>query len=404
MPRIAKPLTDTQIKNAKPKDIQYSLFDGDNLILRVRPNGKKVWIYNYIRPYIKKRTNITIGLYPDEVTLKQAREKRRKYIELLGNDIDPQDYEKEQKQQQLDANLHTLESVSMRWLDTKTNSITDDHANKIWRSLELHIFPTLGKVPISKLSAPKTIDLLTPIANSGSLETVRRLCQRINEVMTYAINTGLINNNPLFGIRNAFRTPVKKHLPTIKPDEFPDFLKSLYRANVSFTTRCLLEWQLHTIVRPGEAAGTRWEEIDFENKMWTIPNHRMKRNIDHIVPLTKQAISILDEMNKISVNREHVFPSVRSPRTHMNPSTANMAIKRMGYHGKLVAHGLRALASTILNENGHDYDVIESALSHLDKDEVRRAYNRADYVERRRDLMNWWSDYIAKIQLHTLTN
>ena len=171
-------------------------------------------------------------------------------------------------------------------------------------------------------------------------------------------------------------------------------MKAIANASIKKTTRCLIEWQLHTMTRPGEAAGTRWEEIDLEKNLWAIPATRMKKKRPHKVPLSLQMLALLEVMKPISANRVYVFPEDRNPRNHAHPATANMALKRMGFHRLLVAHGLRSLSSTILNEQGFDPDIIESALAHTDKNDVRGAYNRAEYLERRRIMMRWWSDYV----------
>lgn len=228
------------------------------------------------------------------------------------------------------------------------------------------------------------------------METVKRLCQRLNEIMVYSVNTGIIPSNPLAGISKAFQQPVKQHLPTLKPEELPTLMTALSRASIKYTTRCLIEWQLHTMVRPSEAAGTCWHEIDFENNLWNIPALRMKKKKPHTVPLTPQSLALLEIMKSISSRSEFVFPSDRTLKMHINASTANMALKRMGFDKKLVAHGLRSLASTALNQQGFDGDVIEAALAHTGKNEVRNAYNRADYLERRKPIMAWWSEYIDK--------
>lgn len=401
MANTTRPLTNTEIKQARPKEKEYNLVDGGGLSLRVKPIGSKLWLFNYVRPFTKKRANIGLGVYPD-VSLAAAREKRQFYRELLTQDIDPKEYRAEQKAKTSEKYQNTLKHVASLWLEVKKTKVSADHAADTWRSLELHVFPELGNVPIHKVKAPNTISILQPIANKGSLETIKRVCQRLNEVMAYAINTGIIETNPLSGVYNAFGSPEKRHMLTIKPEQLPQLMKAIGRASIKFTTRRLIEWQLHTMVRPSEAAGTRWEEIDLKNKLWNIPPERMKKKRAHIVPLTKQSLELLEEMKPVSGHREHVFPADRNPKSHANPSTANMALKRMGYHGILVAHGMRSIASTALNEQGFDPDVIEAALAHVDKNEVRAAYNRAEYLERRVKLMAWWSDYIeqAAIGLH----
>ncbi len=208
--------------------------------------------------------------------------------------------------------------------------------------------------------------------------------------MIYAVNTDLIDANPAFGVGMAFEKPKKHNMPTLRPEELPKLMRSLIMSNLSVPTRCLIEWQLLTLVRPSEASGTRWEEIDLNAKLWTIPAERMKVKREHIIPLSSQALDILFIMKPTSAHREYIFPSRIDPKQPMNSLTANAALKRIGYCGRLVAHGLRSIASTAMNEAGFNSDVIEAALPHSEKNEVRRAYNRSIYLEQRKELMNWW--------------
>ncbi len=194
----------------------------------------------------------------------------------------------------------------------------------------------------------------------------------------------------------AFEKPKKQNMPTLRPEELPKLMRSLVMSNLSVPTRCLIEWQLLTLVRPSEASGARWAEIDLNAKLWTIPAERMKAKREHIVPLSPQAIEILERMKPISAHRKFIFPSRNDHNKPMNSQTANAALKRIGYAGKLVAHGLRSIASTAMNEEGFNPDVIEAALSHNDKNEVRRAYNRSTYLEQRKQLAVWWGDFVSK--------
>lgn len=393
MPRIVKPLTTTQVKQAKPKEKEFTLSDGDGLLLSIRPSGAKVWLYKYQRPFTGKRTNLTLGHYPD-ISLADARRKRDEARALLARDIDPKEHRDEVVKRKEEAQNNTLRTIATNWFPVKQSKVSSAYADDIWRSLELHIFPSLGNHPIHTIKATTAIKVIKPIAAKGSLETVKRLCQRLNEIMTYAVNTGVLESNPLAKIHAAFQPPQKKNMPTLKPEQLPELMKALTTASIKLTTRCLIEWQLHTMSRPGEAAGARWDEIDMKRSLWIIPAERMKKRTEHQVPLTPQSLALLEMMRPISGNGVYIFPSDRKPGQHANEQTANAALKRMGFAGQLVAHGLRALASTTLNEQGFDHDVIEAALSHLDKDEVRRAYNRTDYIERRRSLMSWWSEHI----------
>jgi len=249
---------------------------------------------------------------------------------------------------------------------------------------------------VQTIKARTLVEALDPIRARGALETVRRLIQRINEIMIFAVNTGLTDVNPASGIGMAFEKPSKKHMPTLRPEELPKLMQSLTMSNLSVTTRRLIEWQLLTLVRPSEASGTRWEEVNLELNIWKISAVRMKAKREHLVPLSLQSAEILKIMKKISGNREYVFPTRNNPLKPMNSQTANAALKRIGYCRKLVAHRLRSITSTAMNEAEFNSDVIEAALAHADKNEVRRAYNRSIYLEQRVALMNWWGDFVKK--------
>ena len=396
MPKITRPVTITEIKNARGKAKEYNLADGLGLALRVRPGGDKYWIFNYQRPITKVRANISLGTFP-ALSLAHARVIRSEYRDLLSQGIDPKHHRKDNLAAGQAAAANTLEKVAADWLCVKKSKVSNDHGEDIWRSLTLHIFPYIGPEPINSITAPAVISVLKPIEAKGSYETVKRLCQRLNEIMVFAVNTGIIlGANPLSGIKDAFIAPTKKHLPTLLPHQLDDLVRRIYGASIRLTTRNLVLWQLHTMVRPSEAAAAEWGEINLDAKLWTIPASRMKKKRQHIVPLSSQMIEILEEMRVVSSRLAFIFPSEVKALESMNSQTANMALKRMGYGGQLVSHGMRSLASTILNEHGFAPDIIESALAHTDKNDVRAAYNRAEYIERRRSMMDWWSKRVSQ--------
>ncbi len=388
-------LSELKIKSAKPDEKDYVLFDGGGLQMRVRSNGSKLWNFNYRHPVTKKRINMGLGTFP-EVSLAQARKGSIAAREILAQGIDPKEKRDAVLQAKQAETEHTFRNVATEWFELKKDAVTPAYAEDIWRSLTLHVFPDLATTQISAISAPQVINLLRPLETKGSLETVKRLSQRLNEIMTYGVNSGLIHANPLSGIRSVFKKPKKKNMAALAPDELKELMVAIANASIKRTTRCLIEWQLNTMTRPAEAATTRWVDIDFEKKIWTIPAERMKKRRVHIVPLTDQALGLLEAIKPYSGHREYVFPADRDPRTHCNSQTANMALKRMGFEGRLVSHGMRSMASTTLNEHGWDPELIEVALAHVDKDEVRSAYNRADYIERRRPMMKWWSEHIQE--------
>ena len=394
MPRATTLLNDTQLRAAKPAAKEYVLSDRNGLGLRIRPDGSKDWIFRYKKPHTDKRAKLTLGSYAGGMTLKQARDTRDSYLSLLSDDTDPQIHRDDIKQKATFDTESTLLAIAAQWFEVKKSKVTADFALDIWRSLERHIFPIIGARPLGEVTAPMAISAIEPVAARGNLETVKRLCQRLNEIMTFAVNTGVIHHNPLSGIKDKFANPIKQHNPTLEPNQLPLLMETLQRASIKLPTRVMIEWQLHTMVRPGESAGTTWAEIDFNNNTWTIPPARMKKKREHIVPLSPQALALLEVMRPISGHMTHVFPSQRDPLRHANEGTPNVALKRMGFKDILTAHGMRALASTTLNEHSFDYDVIEMALAHIDPNETRRSYNHAQYLPRRRVMMEWWSQQI----------
>lgn len=394
MARTTRPLTNTEVLRSKAIDKDLTLHDGNGLFMVVKTTGKKLWRFRYQRPATKQRTMMGLGAFP-ALSLADARRVRADYLCLLANGIDPQTQAEQLTEQQQIALDSIFSTVAANWFALKQTSVTPDYAKDIWRSLEKDVFPAIGELPVQEIKARKLVEALEPIKARGALETVRRLVQRINEILIYAVNTGLIDSNPASGIGMAFEKPKKQNMPTLRPEELPKLIRSLVMSNLSVSTRCLIEWQLLTLVRPSEASGTRWAEIDLDAKLWIIPAERMKAKREHIVPLSTQALNILEVMKPISAHREHVFPSRNDPKQPMNSQTANAALKRIGYGGKLVAHGLRSIASTALNEEGFNPDVIEAALAHSDKNEVRRAYNRSTYLESRKQLMDWWGNHVS---------
>lgn len=399
MPKIVKPLNDTRIKNAKPTGKEQVLRDGQGLTLRIRENGSKSWSFEYQQPYTKKTRKISFGKYP-EVSLSRARELRAEARELLAQGIDPKVHKEEFALEQANKHKETFKAVALDWFEVKKTTVGKKRAADIERNFKLHIFPIIGEVPVSKLTARIAIDAMKPIQAQGKIETLERACSQLNMVMDYAVNTGVIDFHTCGKIRTAFKTKVVRNYPALKPQELSELMQALTSNKLKRMTRCLIEFQLHTMVRPQEAACATWDEFDIENKLWRIPAKRMKMKNEHAIPLSKEVLKLL-ELIKIEgrvtpLNKgNYLFPSTASRTGHVSKETANKGIKRIGLGAKTVAHGLRALASTVLNEQEHDYDLIEKALAHSQSD-VRARYNRAEYIEKRRPMMQAWSDFIVK--------
>jgi len=382
-------LTDTVIKNAKPNKSEFTLGDGGGLYLKIKPNGSKNWVFRYTRPIIGGVTNMGLGSYPS-VSLADARKAAQESRELKAKGIDPQ----LERKAKISTERHSFRSVCEDWFALKKPQVTADFADDIWRSFELHVLPKLGNAPISRITAPMAIEVLQAPKSRGNLETVKRVIGRLNEVMTYAVNVGLVSANPLAGIGAAFEKPKVKNQPTIAPDQLPQLLKDLYDASIQLQTRLVIELQLHTMTRPNEVAEARWAEIDFDRLIWRIPADRMKRRREHLIPLSPEVIRILERLKSMSDDSEFLIPSPRSKSGHVNTQTANTALKRMGYKDRLTSHGLRSIASTTLHEQGFPSELIEIALSHTSGNQTRDAYDHSHQVERRRQMMHWWSAYI----------
>ena len=406
MPKLVTQLTDNQCKHAKPKAKPYSIPDGAGLNLIITPNGKKAWMLRYTIPYTKDRTTWVFIGYPAK-SLKSARGMRDKYLSLLADNIDPKEWKREQDANSERQKDNTFKHVAKLWMEDKQRKAkaNPQTAKDIWNSLENHIFPKLGKRPIGELRPKSVAEVIKPLETKGSLELVKRLCQRINEIMAFALNEEIITDNPLAHIKGKFKTPSTTHNPSLEPKDLRLLMEAITCDSMAIPTRLLIEWQLHTMVRPNEAAGSRWAEIDLNNKTWTIPKGRMKKvgtskqweeRKDHIIPLTPQTLAILNLMKPFSGHLEYVFPNQRDRDAKAGPDSANNALKRAGLKGKQTAHGMRTMASSTLNEEQFNPDVIEAALYHLDPNEQRRTYNRTDYFKQRRVMMEWWSNRIEQ--------
>ncbi|QKX17319.1 integrase arm-type DNA-binding domain-containing protein [Microbulbifer sp. YPW1] len=409
MPKKVTPLSHTQLVNAKPREREYNLSDGNGLQCRIKPSGARFWIFTYQHPHTKKRSTLGLGSFP-EVSLVAARNRGREARELVEQGIDPKEHRNELEHMEAERHEATLQVVTGKWLLVKSEQIkggrklSSKTVQDIKRSFELHIFPKLGATPLHKLTAQGTIAVLRPVYEKGSKETVKRLCQRINEVMRWATNVGLVTANPLAGITDAFAAPDVRHLPSIRPEQLPQLMQTLASASIKHTTRQLALWQLHTVVRPGEAAQARWSEIDEVNNTWLVPSKTMKMRERHRVPLTPSTLAVLAAMRPISGSREFIFPGDRNPQINANRQSVNTALKRHGFKGKLVASGFRKIFRTGAGEKGiFTFEALERALAHTEKNKVVRAYDRGDYLEQRREVMAWWSELLERAFNGTLT-
>lgn len=391
---VTRPLSASEVQKAKPSSKPYLLFDGKGLCLQIKPSGKKYWRFRYSRPSTGKPTEVSMGSYP-EISLADARIEHQKYLSLLAKGIDPKELEREAKTQVKTAEESRFSTVAKKWHDVKREHVSEKHATQIWSSLERDVFPALGNIPVTEIKAPMLIAALKHIEVRGALETLTRLIQRVNEIMEFAINLGILEANPLSHVGRVFKKPQTEHMPTIRPERLPELTRAIETTNLGLLTRYLIKWQLLTLTRPVEAAQAKWEEIDIDKKVWTIPKERMKKRREHQIPLSQEALWILEQLKPLSQNSRFLFPSRIHLDRSMHSQTVNAALKRIGYKGQLVSHGFRAIGSTAMNEAGFSPDIIEAALAHVDSNKTRAAYNRSTYLEQRVELMAWWGKQVS---------
>ncbi|HDL5878790.1 TPA: tyrosine-type recombinase/integrase [Mannheimia haemolytica] len=400
MARTTKALNKTQIENAKSKDKEYILSDGDGLNLRVKPlpKGSKIWIFNYTNPQTKNRTNLTIGRYP-LITLAEARTICDGYRSLIEKGIDPQE-EKKRLQQEAENRVNdTFRNVAESYFngiykEKAKNPITRE---KNWIRLENHIFPYIGDKHVEEIKVKALVDIYSKVADKSN--TLKKLHQLVSAVMDHAITQGIIeSHNCRLAVKNFYIKPSTPN-PTIELEELPQLFTDLHNAKLSKQTYALVCWSFLTALRPNEAVNAEWKEIDFEKKLWNIPKEKMKGKADkkrpHSVPLSSQALKILEMMKMHSNSSPFVFPGHSSNSKPMSNATVNSTLKRNGYKDRLTAHGIRAFVKTFLSSRKVDRHVSESILSHLLEggDDLENTYNRYDFLEERVPVMQLLGDY-----------
>ncbi len=395
MPRKISPLVDSEIKNAKPSNKAYTMTDGNGLFLFIDSNGSKLWRFVYYRPLTKKRAKMSLGKYPI-VTLSDARKLRDYYRKLLSQQIDPQEYIQNQKLIELQDKQNTLFYIAEQWKVKKSHEVKAKTIEKNWRRLELYLFPTLGNKAIKDITPLMVTNTMNPVFKKGIIDTGLRVIRMLNEIMVFAVNKGLIEFNKCTNVADSFIKVKSNHNPTIRPEELPEFFVALNDSNADLMVKLLIKFLLLTMTRPNESTNAKWSEFDFKKCQWHIPAERMKMNEPFIIPLSSQAIKILEKLKPITGRSQYVFQSKIYPSKPMNSQTANATIKRIGYKGKLTSHGLRSIASTYLSEKFIDIniEVLEACLSHKGKNQVRNAYNRSTYLEQRKPLMDEWGNFI----------
>ena len=385
-------LTDTVIKSAKPEDKRYSLPDGNGLLLWVMPTGKKYWRYRYY--YQGKEKMLSMGIYPD-VSLRKAREDLRQFKELLAQGIDPSIHRKEQKKTIVNEN--SFEFITHLWLDNWRTSKDEKHVKRVINRFKADIFPVIGNKPITELAASSIVMIIKRVESRGAFETARRALGNINQVMRYAVAHGLAERNPAADIKpsDVLKPTKKGNYPRIDQKELPELLRKIDNYNGQPLTRYALQLMALTFVRTSELIGARWDEID--GRLWRIPAERMKMKTPHIVPLSNQAMTLLDQIREIS-GGPLLFPGERREGKSISNNTILYALYRIGYHSRMTGHGFRGIASTILHEQGYPHEHIELQLAHTRRNAVSAAYDHATHLEARAKMMQDWSDYLATLR------
>jgi integrase len=387
-------LSDAKVRNAKPKSKPYKIADGEGLFLLVNPSGSKYWRLKY--HFAGREKLLAFGVYP-EVSLGDARERRFLARKQLAAGNDP-GYEKmAAKLQSKTANKNTFEAIAIEWHEKRKHKWNKRTAEIHLMRLEKHVFPTLGSTPISEISALECLKTLQLLEAEKTLETARRVMQDMGKIFVFAIASQRADNNPMAGLGDAIATPQPKHHAFLTAKELPEFYKRLQAGPASPLTKLGLKLIILTMLRSGELRGGKWKEIDFKSSEWRIPPERMKMKSPHIVPLSRQSVKILREIETLTGHGELIFPNDVDETKTMSENTLLYALYDLKYNGedgKATVHGFRSTASTVLNENDFPSDWIERQLAHQERNSVRAAYNHAQHLPQRRKMMQWWADYL----------
>ncbi len=388
------PLTETAAKQAKPKDKPYKLTDEKGMYLEVMPNGSKYWRLKY--RHLGKEKRLALGVYPD-VSLKQARDKRDDARKQIAAGSDPGQLKQADKRAKRLAAANSFEAVTREWLENIRAKWTSDHYDYTLRRFEAYAFPEIGSLPVSEVDAPTLLAMARKIEAQGTIETAHKVTRACGQVFRYAIAAGKCIRNPAADLRGALKAkPNPKHMAALSLADLPGLLRKIdtyAEEGGEVQTQYALGLLALTFVRTGELREAEWSEFDLDGAIWRIPAERMKMKAPHVVPLARQTVSLLRKLHTITESYRFVFPG-RVPAKPMSKNTVLFALYRMGYHGRMTGHGFRAVASTQLNEMGFDADAIERQLAHAERNKIRAAYHRTEYLPERTAMMQQWADML----------
>jgi integrase len=391
MTRITNKLTDPKVKAARPRQRPYKLSDGDGMYLLITPQGQRYWRLKY--RFAGKEKVFALGVYP-EVKLAEARSRRKAARKLLADDIDPLQHKRDKRHDQRVMAANSFETVAREWHGKQSNRWKPRHANQVLTSLEKNVFPDLGDRPIAAITPRELLATLQKMERRGAHDLAGRVLQRCDAVFRYAISTDRAETSPARDLKGAL-TPTKKGRYASLPEkDIPEFLEKLDAYDGHDVTRLAMQLLMLTFVRTGELRAAEWDEIDTDAGVWRIPPERMKMEVEHIVPLSSQALAVLAELREVTGQNKLLFPSTRNIHKPISENTILYALYRMGYHGRMTGHGFRSMASTYLHEAGFLSDAIERQLAHGERDKVKARYNNALHLDIREDLMQAWGDYL----------
>ncbi|HBR2351522.1 integrase arm-type DNA-binding domain-containing protein [Klebsiella pneumoniae] len=380
-----------QVDTAKPREKAYQLADGAGLYPEVVPSGSRYWRMKY--RFNGKEKRLAFGVYP-AVSLAQARALRDEAKKKLAEGIDPSFAKKEEKLVR-DVRLHnTFQAVALEWHGTKVSRWSEGYASDIIEAFNKDIFLYIGQQPVNEIKPLVLLNVLRRMESRGATEKAKKVRQRCSEVFRYAIVTGRAEYNPAADLTSAMSGHESKHYPFLTVEELPDFFKALSGYTGSPLIVLAARLLILTGVRTGELRGAFWSEFDLEKAVWEIPAERMKMKRPHLVPLSTQALEIVQQLKVMSGQYPLVFPGRNDPRKTMSEASINQVFKRIGYTGKVTGHGFRHTMSTILHEEGFNTAWIETQLAHVDKNAIRGTYNHALYLEGRKEMMQWYGDYV----------
>lgn len=387
-------LTARQVSTAKPTDKPYKLSDGGGLYLLVNPNGSRYWRMKY--RYAGKEKLLSIGVFPD-VTLAEARDKRTEAKRVLAMGDDPSEVKQAAREAKNLAINNSFELLALEWHEHKKPNWSSGYADDILEYLRKDIFPYIGKKAITDIKPMTMLSVLKKMEDRGVLDKLKKTRQACRQIFTYAIITGRAEFNPVADLAGALKTPKQQHFPHLMPAQIGPFIHAVNAYSGSKVTRIATLLLMYTSVRTIELRASEWAEFDLDNDLWQIPKERMKMRRPHLVPLSKQVKLHLLELKEITGWGKYVFPGRNDAHKPMSEASINQVIKRIGYAGKATGHGFRHTMSTVLHEKGFDSAWIETQLAHADRNTIRGTYNHAQYLDGRREMLQWYADYLDEL-------